>query len=210
MSKNDNYNLKEERKNEMELVKTIFDSNLLAAIIALIGVIISLKWSTGETTKRMEQALKVYESELNRKVYVSSKRADMEFEVFQSLSKNCGEILQLMNRLYPDKLSTFQINYAEKPNLNELALKIRDLEIEINNSRAFISNELISLYSELLKYAEAFFVDADKHNLCWDDSKEDHNKKTELRDVAYQSRKNFEQKWIDVSVQVKKYLRGAE
>ena len=38
----------------------------------------------------MEQALKVYESELNRKVYVSSKRADMEFEVFQSLSKNCG------------------------------------------------------------------------------------------------------------------------
>ena len=38
----------------------------------------------------------------------------MEFEVFQSLSKNCGEILQLMQRLYPDKLSTFQINYAEK------------------------------------------------------------------------------------------------
>lgn len=158
----------------------------------------------------MEQALKVYESELNRKVYVSSKRADMEFEVFQSLSKNCGEILQLMQRLYPDKLSTFQINYAEKTDLNKLALKIRDLEIGINNSRAFISSEIISLYSELLKNAETFFVDADKHNLCWDDSKEDHIKKTELRDVAYQSRKSFEQNWINVSEQVKKYLRGAE
>ena len=88
----------------MEVVTEILESNLVSAIIALIGVIISLKWSTGETTKRMEQALKVYESELNRKVYVSSKRADMEFEVFQSLSKNCGEILQLMQRLYPDKL----------------------------------------------------------------------------------------------------------
>lgn len=194
----------------MEVVTEILESNLVSAIIALIGVIISLKWSTGETTKRMEQALKVYESELNRKVYVSSKRADMEFEVFQSLSKNCGEILQLMQRLYPDKLSTFQINYAEKPDLNELALKIRDLEIGINNSRAFISSEIISLYSELLKNAETFFVDADKHNLCWDDSKEGHIKKTELRDVAYQSRKSFEQNWINVSEQVKKYLRGAE
>jgi len=172
----------------MEVVTEILESNLVSAIIALIGVIISLKWSTGETTKRMEQALKVYESELNRKVYVSSKRADMEFEVFQNLSKNCGEILQLMQRLYPDKLSTFQIN----------------------NSRAFISSEIISLYSELLKNAETFFVDADKHNLCWDDSKEDHIKKTELRDVAYQSRKSFEQNWINVSEKVKKYLRGAE
>lgn len=49
-----------------------------------------------------------------------------------------------------------------------------------------------------------------KHNLCWDNSKEDHIKKTELRDVAYQSRKSFEQNWINVSEQVKKYLRGAE
>lgn len=59
------------------------------------------------------------------------------------------------------------------------------------------------MYSELLKNAETFFVDADKHNLCWDDSKEDHIKKTELRDVAYQSRKSFEQNWINVSEQVK-------
>ena len=85
-------------------------------------------------------------------------KEDMEFEVFQSLSKNCGEILQLMQRLYPDKLSTFQINYAEKPDLNELALKIRDLEIGINNSRAFISSEIISLYSELLKKIQHLYL----------------------------------------------------
>jgi len=37
-----------------------------------------------------------------------------------------------MQRLYPDKISTFQINYAEKPDLNELALKIRkDLSIPV-------------------------------------------------------------------------------
>ena len=103
------------------MIKKILDSNLVSAIIALVGIIVSLKWSTGETTKRMEHALKVYESELNRKVYVSSKRADIEFEIFQKLGKNCGEILQLMQRLYPDKLSTHQINYSEKPNLNDLA-----------------------------------------------------------------------------------------
>ncbi len=44
-------NLKEDRRNEMEVVTKILESNLVSAIIALIGVIISLKWSTGETTK---------------------------------------------------------------------------------------------------------------------------------------------------------------
>lgn len=192
------------------MIKEILESNLVSAIIALVGVIVSLRWSTSETTKRMEQALKVYESELNRKVYVSSKRADMEFEIFQKLSKNCGEILQLMQRLYPDKLSTHQINYSEKPDLNDLALKIRDLELEINNSRAFISSEIISIYTELSKNAERFFVDAEKHNLCWDDSKEDHVRKTELRDIAYESRIKFEENWIKASEHVKKYLRAEE
>ena len=192
------------------MIKEILNSNLVAAIIALVGVIVSLRWSTSETTKRMKQALKVYESELNRKVYVSSKRADMEFVIFQKLSKNCGEILQLMQRLYPDKLSTYQINYSEKPDLNDLALKIRDLELEINNSRAFISSEIISIYTELYNNAEMFFVDADKHNLYWDDSKEDHERKTELRDIAYESRKKFEDNWIKASEEVKKYLCAEE
>lgn len=194
----------------MEMLKEILESNLVSAIIALVGVIVSLKWSTSENAKRMEQALKVYESELSRKVYVSSKRADMEFEIFQKLSNTCGEILSLMQRLYPDRLSTFQINYSENPNLNDLALKIRDLEIEINNSRAFISNEMISLYSKLCKNAETFLVDAEKHNLCWDYSTEDRVRKAELRDVAYEARKKFEENWIEASEQVKKYLHEKE
>lgn len=192
------------------MIKEILESNLLSAIIALVGVIVSLRWSTNETTKRMEQALKVYESELNRKVYISSKRADMEFEIFQKLSEDCGEILQLMQRLYPDKLSTYLIIYSEKPNLNDLALKIRDLELEINTRRAFISNDIISLYTELSENAESFLVDANKHNVCFDDSKENHVSKTELRDVAYESRIKFEENWIKASEHVKKYLRAEE
>ena len=77
-------------RNKRKMIKKILDSNLVSAIIALVGIIVSLKWSTGETTKRMEHALKVYESELNRKVYVSSKRADIEFEIFQKLGKKIG------------------------------------------------------------------------------------------------------------------------
>ena len=192
------------------MIKEILNSNLVSAIIALVGVIVSLRWSTSETTKRMEQALKVYESELNRKVYVSSKRADMEFEIFQKLGEKCGDILQLMQRLYPDKLSTHQINYSEKTDLNDLALKIRALELEINNSRAFISSEIISIYIDLSKNAERFFADVEKHNLCWDDSKEDHVRKTELRDIAYESRIKFEENWIKASEHVKKYLRAQE
>lgn len=71
----------------MEVVTKILESNLVSAIIALIGVIISLKWSTGETTKRMEQALKVYESELNKKVYVLQKGQIWNLKYFRVLVK---------------------------------------------------------------------------------------------------------------------------
>ena len=91
-----------------------------------------------------------------------------------------------------------------------MALKIRDLELEINTRRAFISNDIISLYTELSENAESFLVDAEKHNVCFDDSKEDHVSKTELRDVAYESRIKFEENWIKASEHVKKYLRAEE
>ena len=45
----------------MEVVTEILESNLVSAIIALIGVIISLKWSTGETTKRMYMKVNLIE-----------------------------------------------------------------------------------------------------------------------------------------------------
>lgn len=202
----------------MEIVMQILNSNLASAlvsalasaVIALIGVIVSLRWSTSETTKGMEKALKVYESELSRKAYVSSKRADIEFELFQKLSKICGEIYQLMQRLYPDKLSTHQINYTGNSTLNDLAIKIKDLQIEINVSRAFIPEKIILSYEKLLENAETFFVDADKHNLCWDDNTEDHARKSELRNTAYESRIKFEKNWIETGTQVKKYLRAEE
>lgn len=190
---------------ESDLVSNLVPS-LVSAIIALIGVIYSLRRSTSENVKRMEQALNAYKSELSRKVYVSSKRVDIEFEIFQKLNNNCREIFQLMQRLYPDKLITFRINYSDKTYLNDLALKIRDLELEINNSRVFILDEIISLYIGLFEDAEAFFVAAEKHNLCWDETKEDHIRKTELRNTAYELRLKFEENWIESSEKVKEYL----
>ena len=62
----------------------------------------------------------------------------------------------------------------------------------------------------LCKNAETFLVDAEKHNLCWDYSTEDRVRKAELRDVAYEARKKFEENWIEASEQVKKYLHEKE
>lgn len=72
------------------MIKEILNSNLVSALIALIGVIVSLKWSTGETKRRMEEALKIYESNLDRRVYISSKKADIEFEAYLKLSNKPG------------------------------------------------------------------------------------------------------------------------
>ena len=193
-----------------KIIEQILGSNLVAAIIALIGVIFSLKWSTSETTRSMNQALEVYRSELERKVYVSSKRADREFEIIGRINCACGDIYQLMQRFYPDKISTFEINYGEKPSKNELALKIKDLEYEINSARAFVSDDIINMNEDLLKCAEQFFTDMDKHETCFDESKEGRERKLKLRDSAYETGKKYKNKWIEVSDKEKKDLLGQE
>ena len=69
---------------------------VISAFFSLLGVLISLVCSERKTQKGMEQALKIYESELTRKVYASSKRLDMEFDIFHNMSSHCGNILKSM------------------------------------------------------------------------------------------------------------------
>ena len=185
-------------------------SALVSAGIALLGVIISLAWSTSNAKKGMEQALKIYESELTRKVYASSKRLDMEYDIFRELSSCCSDIFQLMQLLYPDKLSTIQVRSERKPVLNELAVAIGRFEKELAFSAAFIPDDIILRYRALLEKAEEFFADASKHDSCWDDTKYDRAKKSGLRDVAYEAKKSFKTSWESVGGEVKKHLQEKE
>lgn len=184
----------------------VMNSNLVSSIISLIGVIISLAWSASKTKKGIDQALKVYESELSKKVYASSKKLDMECVMFQKLNEHCGEILQAMQQLYPDSLSALQIRYEYKPTMNELALCIRKLEREINCSRPFAPPEVISCYESLLQYAETFFADAARHNMCWEDTPDDVARKESLKHIAYQAREKFGKEWEKAGVQVHVFL----
>ena len=89
-------------------------------------------------------------------------------------------------------------------------MKIDCLKFEINNSRAFISSEIISMYTKLYNNAERFLAHAEKHNQYSDYSKEDHERKTELRNIAYESREKFEDDWKKTSEEVNKYLCAEE
>lgn len=188
----------------------ILNSNLVSAIIALIGVIISVIWSTGKAQKGMDQALKVYESELSKKVYASSKRLDLEYELIKGLGTYCSQILQLMQHMYPDKFSTIVIEYNERPTINTLALEIRNFEREINYCRPFLSGEIIDLYEALLKNAEVFLLDAIKHHACWEEIKDDQARKESLKNVAYLARKSFEENWANTGAKVQTILLSKE
>lgn len=170
----------------------ILNSNLVSSIIALIGVIISVVCSTGKVQKGIDQALKVYESELSKKVYASSKRIDLKYELIRGLGKCCGRILQLMQQMYPDRISTLLIKYKESPALNTLAL------------------EIIAYYETLLENAEAFLVDAIMHQDCWAETKDDRARKEDLKGVAYLARKSFEDNWRKTGNQVKTLLLSRE
>ena len=198
----------------MGLVITFLESNLLSALvsavvsggIALIGIHLSYKFSVSETQKAMES----FKSQLTKKVYAFSKRSDMEYEIFHRLARICGDIHLVMERLYPDKMSLHLINSPEKPTLKELADKIHELDIELNIHRAFIPKEIVTLFEELIKDAEQFFVDAEKHIDCWDETKDDKNRKEKLRYTAYEKRLAFFEKWKSSSTKCLEYLQSKE
>lgn len=190
------------------------ESNLLSAlvsavvsgVITIIGVRLAHKLAVGETQKVME----VFKSQLTKKVYASSKRSDMEYETFHNLGKICGDIHLVMERLYPDKLSLHQINGAEKPTLKELAAKIHELDVELNIHRAFIPEGLVSVFEELIKVADQFFVCTEKHIDCWDETNEDRKKKEDLRLIAYKQRLIFYEKWKSSSSKCREHLESKE
>lgn len=159
-----------------------------------------------QNKKGIDQALKVYESELTRKVYASSKRLDMEYDIYRKLSGCCSDIFQLMQQLYPNSPSTLQIQYDKATTVNELATAIRNFEREIGFSIAFIPNETLVLYKALLNDAETFFSDAWRHGACWDDTKDDRARKDGLRNIAYEAKMNFHSKSEKVGILVRDEL----
>lgn len=187
-------------------IVTFMQTGLLPALISLVGVFLSHKLAVGETEKAME----IFKSQLSQNVYASSKRSDMEYEVFHKLSKIGGDIYLLMERFYPDELSLYQINDFESPNLRELALKIHELDIELNIHRVFIPKEILENYESLVKNANEFFAFAEKHLECWDDTKEDRKRKANLRDIAYEKRLSFERNWKMVGTEASEYLKSKE
>lgn len=198
----------------MELIITFLESNLSSALVSaavsgaitIIGVWLAHKLAVGETQKAME----IFRSQLTKKVYASSKRSDMEYEIFHRLARICGDIHLVMERFYPDKMSLHLINSTEKPTLKELAAKIHELNIELNIYRAFIPEKIVTRFEELIKDAEQFFVDAEKHIDCWDETKDDKKRKEELRLVAYDKRLAFYEKWKYSSTKCLEYLQSKE
>lgn len=194
----------------METIIAILESKLLAALvpalIAIVGVWLSHKLAVSETHKAMED----FKSQLAKKVYASSKRSDMEYETFHKLGKICGDIYSVMEQLYPDKLSLHQVNSTEEATLKEVAMKIHELKIELNIHRSFIPEKILLKFEELVKIADQFFVCAEKHIDCWDDTKENKNKKEELRNIAYEKRLSFESKWKTASTCAMEYLQSKE
>ena len=82
----------------------------------------------------------------------------MEYEIFHTLGRICGEIHLVMERFYPDKMSLLLLNSAEKPTLKELANKIHDLDIELNIHRAFIPKEIVTLLNDTLCFPVNFLL----------------------------------------------------
>lgn len=190
----------------MKLIVTFLESNLLSALIAVAGVWLSHKLAVGKTQRAMES----FKSQLTKKIYASSKRYDIEYEIYHKLSKLCGDIYLIMEHFYPDKMSLHQINGPEKPTLKELALKIHELDVELNIHRAFVTESIVAIFENLIKDADQFFVCAEKHIDCWNETKEDIKRKEDLRNIAYEKRLSFYDKWKAASTDARKYLQSKE
>ena len=189
----------------MDIITVIIEA-LLSVIIASIGVYFSHRLAVSETQRTMES----FKSKLSKSVYASSKRSDMEYEIFRRLGEKCGEINYIMERLYPDDISLCIITEGEKPTLQELAIKIHELKSGLYINRAFIPKNIVSLFEELLNDADEFFICALKHHDHWNETKEEKITKEELKCKAFEKRKLFCDKWKSISEKAREYLHSNE
>ena len=182
------------------------------AFIALLGVILSIRASTGKTSK----ALKNFENNLRRELYIYSKRADMEFELFRMLSRDCSEIYELMQKLIPDSMVICQISRWPFPNASDLndeiafwtkdlAQRIVNLENDIDYCRPFISQNILDMYTNLAKSAKDFFNAEEKYTDC----KSSPNEK-EQEDVAYNAKQRYKEGWEKTGNRVREYIEAKE
>lgn len=177
--------------------------NLLQAVITLAGVLFSCFFSTGNATRNMKKELEKHEEYLQEKFYISSKRVDLEFEIFGKINLICGEVNKVMKRMLPIGISTYEINNNEGiPNLYDLSSKIEELEIEINVGMIFIPQSIIVQYEKILNDAKNFICAMDKYNA----NRHEIELKEELREKAYKILINFEKNWVELNTKIKDYM----
>ena len=177
--------------------------NLLQAVLTLVGVFFSCFFYTGKATRNMKKELKKHEVYLQEKFYISSKRVDLEFEIFGKINLRCGELNKIMKRMLPIGISTYEINNNEGiPNLYDLSSKIEELEIEINVGMIFIPQSIVEQYEMLLEDAKKFICAMDKYNA----NRHEIELKENLRDKAYKILSNFEKNWVELNTKIKDYM----
>lgn len=151
----------------------------------------------------MKKELEKHEEYLQEKFYISSKRVDLEFEIFGKINLRCGEVNKVMKRMLPIGISTYEINNNEGiPNLYDLSSKIEELEIEINVGMIFIPQSIIVQYEKILNDAKNFICAMDKYNA----NRHEIELQEELREKAYKILINFEKNWVELNTKIKDYM----
>lgn len=181
----------------MKFIEFLLESNFTTAIVDLIGGVWTSKFATCKAQRIMKKKGDVFEKSLER-----------EYQILIKLEQICTEILVLMERFVPDRMSLHLINDSEQPTLKELALKVEELKKELKSSTV-INADISIIYEEILAISIRFLGDIVRYKECsWDKrEKEDVKRMEKLRVKSYDTKEEFEKKLNSTREKVRGYLK---
>ena len=193
---------------------------VISGLFSIIAIIVTNWIASSKSQKKMKEEFKLFEAKVDGikdvKTYGASRKMDIELSHFGDFFDICEEIKGIMYDLIPIYSAEFQNTYPqkegktndqyEKEKMDMLSHIVLKLKKKVVYSRWVINEDIFTAFKDVLESTECFFRDYSKYHDAWDEGKEDHERKHQLKDTAYATMQDYDKKCETAMKIVKEYI----
>ena len=194
------------RKMEVYVLDIIMEVALASVISAggIGGIIIAVvKLSVASIEKRFErkytEKFAVFQSDIDKKLYISQVRFDAEFEIYKQLSRKYGElVLQIMVKA--SNIDKYKLDHMQDKEMGEINYLAYQAVSELYSSAPFIQEDIYNDFLNIYEMSRKLLVQ-------W--GEEQRSSTNETKNDVCEANEIY-QKYNDTIVKVREYTSKLE
>lgn len=181
-----------------------FENFVIPCISVILSSVVSFLLATSRSKQVCDKALEEYKGAISAKVYIDSKRFDLELQMYKELNSICADIYAGMHGVFRVRMREYIIH--EKPvELIVISEKVQQFETEINRNAPFIEKNIYNDFMRLCEIADKFV--SFTNNYKGTDPEQMGSETTNFRrDEAYSMMERYKDIWDGIMLEIRDYL----